>query len=449
MRSTRLSFLLLLSLLLLACGLLPRAAEILPTASPTPAAAATLAPPQSTVADPPASTEAQPASTLPPPPTPTLLSEKTLQQDLAALLADPDWPPPGLSPERLAAWQAFAAGSADLSSPEQEILQAFLTRWDLLHSLAGQPVPDSAEIAGWLVTELPDPQSGEIFPVLFPVDDQGRIFVVVRDGQNRPKSLLLAPALESLTPRPSLDGELVEYLDPKGAVLLRLDGRYLEEGDAFGEGLLGLAKDHGADRAYLAARVLPRYRVTLEGFPSSFYLLENLTYNQLLLLLSTLQIYDRPQFAGLREYLFLPGDQAPFLLTRQPHPVAAAMAYRLGGNPKRGLMLLFTRNLFDNKYETAASIAHESAHIWQGSGHGCDQPQLRLRDDVGDGKIPPDFYAWSPDQLFEAVQSGQAGAYHLSLWVAAKFNLSDYIQFYRTIITTSTANDLRLLNCTQ
>lgn len=435
-------------LLLLGCRLVSEAAQ-LPSVAPTDGpvqegtAQATTTSPEAT--EPAAGRTPEVAAT--PAPALTPAPAGALRRTVQRLVNDPDWPPVGLSAERQEAWKSFAAGQAGLPATELVALQAFVERWELLHRLAEQRVPADSPSPLWSVLELPASESEAPRPVLAAGDGQGRYFVPARDRKGVPQALLLAPALPELTQRLSADGEQVEYLNAKGELLLRVDGRLFANGDALDELMIELMDEHGADRAYRAARLLPRYQVNLPGIPTSFYLLENLTYNQLLLLLSTLQVYDRPGFTGLKEFLFLPGDQAPYLITRQPHPSAAAMAYRLGGEPRRGVMLIFTRNVFRNKYETAGSLAHEAAHIWQGRGVSCEHLAERLRDEVGNGKIASDFYNWTPDQLFTAVQSGEIGAYHLSLWVAAKFNLSDYMRFYREIITQSSVNDRRLLNC--
>jgi hypothetical protein len=176
--------------------------------------------------------------------------------------------------------------------------------------------------------------------------------------------------------------------------------------------------------------------------------LSQLTFNQLLLLKSTLETYNTNEnLQQLQSAVFDDSENIEFILRRNPDPTAAAAAYPLGGSPPQGVIMLFTKNLFHSKYNTAASIAHEAAHIWQGKSVSCLEPDVRLRREIGDGTIPPGFDNWTAEELIQAVRQRKIGAYHVSYWVAFQLGDYDLANWDRKVITNGHSMKRQITNC--
>ena len=365
----------------------------------------------------------------------------------------PEWAVLEFSPERAARWQEFASGTAELNPEESLVVQNFIIRWTVLTSLIDNPLPENAHPA-LRVAEISN-DAGVLLPVLYVVDERSgqngkdeQLFLIAHDSKGKPQALLLAPIIQGLRQQPGPDGKYVYYYDEKGNWLLRADARLLDEDDSQQEALIEMLDENDADFLYSQSGIYPRFYFNLPGVPSGFYLVEKLTLNQIKLLISTFQVFDQEPFSGLKEFTFTAGDNVPFLISREDHPFAAALALPMGGNPPRGIILLYSRNLFASKYETVGGIAHEVVHIWQGASPGCDKPQARLQREIGNGSVPADLSDWEAAQIIEqSSQSHQLGAYHMSLWVAMHYNLQSAVRFYRGIITTGTANGQPIINC--
>ena len=332
-------------------------------------------------------------------------------------------------------------------------LEALTDLRQQLTALLDSPLPEDAHPA-LRVAEFTSAE-GVVQQIPYVVNEQAgqdgseeQLFLIAHSADGQPQALLLAPPIQGLRQQPGPDGRYVYYYDEKGNWLLRADARPLDKENNVEEALIEMLGENDADSLYRQADIYPRFYFNLPGVPSSFFLVEKLTLNQIKLLIATFQAFDQEPFAGLKEFTFTPGDNVPFLISREDHPFAAALALPMGGDPRRGIILLYSRNLFASKYETVGSIAHEVVHIWQGAPPGCDKPQGRLEREIGQGAVPADLYDWEARQIIEqASQSRQLGAYHMSLWVAMHYNLQDAAKFYRSIITTGTANGQSIINC--
>jgi hypothetical protein len=74
-----------------------------------------------------------------------------------------------------------------------------------------------------------------------------------------------------------------------------------------------------------------------------------LTQNQILLLKSTLELFDQQDdLTSLAKFVLARGENVEFIISRQTEALAAALAIPLGGSPKKGVVVLFSKNLFDN-----------------------------------------------------------------------------------------------------
>lgn len=381
------------------------------------------------------------------------LTATQLREMLISRINSPEWTELGLTPARSELWQAFSAETIELSQPELQTLQRFLERWSILDELLADPLPENSQPA-LRVTEYSHSE-GTSTPVIYIIDKrpsqlsgEQQLFLIAHNPAGEPQALLMAPQIQELAQRPSPDGEYVDYFDDKDNLLLRSDARQLDDEITHEKALLDMLQENDVDSLYAKYNLYPRFFFNIPDIPSSFYLVEKLTLNQIKLLIATFGEFNRPYFVGLKEFTFTPSDNVPFLISREDHPFAAALALPMGGDPPRGIILLYSRNIFANKYETMGSIAHEVVHIWQGVPPGCDKPQARLQREIGNGTIPPDLRTWEAAEIIQqSSQSHQLGAYHMSLWVAMHYNLNDYIRFYRSIITTGTVNGQPIINC--
>jgi hypothetical protein len=410
----------------------------------------TTPPTTSSTTPPTASPTPIPSSPQPQTETPDLRIE--LRQELAVLVAKPEWVDLGLSDEHRAAWEEFAAGTADLSEDELIALRSFLQRWQVLSELAKKPVPWNAKVS-LHVNEIPDAQ-GSSKPMLYavqkdadPKSKQNQLFLIAHDKKGGPTALVLAPIIEGLSQRPGAEGEYVEYVLETGEWLLRADARPLDKNLPTQEALIEMLKENDSAKEYQQASVYPRFYFNIPEIASAFYLIEKLTLNQLKLLISVFDTFNQEKFAALKPFIFPPGEEVAYLVSREPHALAAALALPMGGTPPQGIILLYSKNVFSSKYETASGLAHEAVHISQGTPPGCDDPQGRLKREIGDGTIPDDFYDWSAEQIIQAARNGQIGAYHMSLWMSLRLGVDNLVRFYTSIIKTGTVNGISIINC--
>lgn len=444
-------FLVLISLLLtIGCSLFQFTPA--PQSSPAPRQASSTTPAPSATAPAPSATQTPiplPSET----PTPTLEPQVDLRQALQAILRSSSWPVAGLDPQRLAAWTQFAESGTALSEGEQQSLQAFVSRWQMLQELmqAG-PIPADTH-PDLRVREVADSQ-GNPQPVLYVMDESAsttekgeRLFLIAHDASGQASALVLSSRIDKLSQRISPDGMYVEYVEEDGGWLVRADARQLDL-SLERQQILKEYLDRGSLPQYnLENAVYGRFFFNIPQVESGFYAIELLTYNQILLLQSTLALFSQGNLQGLGPEVFAPGDLVEYIISREPNAKFAALALPLGGDPPEGVITLFTRNLFNNKYETAAAIAHEAAHIWQGQSPGCDEPEKLLQREIANQSIPPGFYDWTGTELFQAVRSGQIGAYHVSYWVLLHFRQERLAAWQKQIIQTGTADGQSLLTC--
>lgn len=451
-----------LALLLTSCNLSPASPpqDRQTTPPPAPSATPTSGPVQTTPVEteipPLPSATSQPTATPLPSdtPTPTEVPEaERLQATLRSIMESDAWRELAVSSNRAEHWRTFSAGEAALSDAEMAKLKDFIGSWEMYQQLlAAEPVPADAHPGLRIFEDAED----EVL-VLYVIDEtmaEGNsaetLFLITLDADGQPTRLLRAPTIEGLEQHISADGLYVEYRDDKGQWIIKADARVLDENSNRQKLLKEYLFENGIAKEYVRENTYPRYYYNIRGVESGFYALGDLTYNQILLLKSTLETFNQGDLAGLNEYMFKPGDEVVFIISRLPHPFAAALALPLGGSPQQGIVVLFSKNLFDNKYDTAAGLAHEAAHIWQGRIPACDSQageDSRLAREIGKGEIPLDFYSWTADQLYSSVRRGEIGAYHLSLWVANNFSQTAYVRWLREVITSGRANGNPLIDC--
>jgi len=392
-------------------------------------------------------------------PAPTQVDKRIqLREIMSTAVESEEWSFDGLSDGRVKEWESFSGGEVDLSEKEFETLKSFVERWQLYRELAETQLIPSQSIPIFRVNEI-ETGDGEVKPVLYLVDKltseqdgKERLFLVARDNDGEPVSLVLSANIAGLNQRISKDGDYVVYFDDRADWLIKADARLLDNEDLQQEILINMLVDEmiyqgDLAREYVVSNTYPRFFFNITAVKSGFFALGNLTHNQLLLLESVLKLFDENKLAGLGEYVFSSGENVDYIISREPHPIAAALARPLGGTPRKGIVVLFSKNLFDNKYATAASISHEAAHIWQGITPGCDEPERRLKREIGNGSIQQEFYDWAPDDLYDAVLKGDVGSYHLSLWVYRKYGMNDYANWVKSIINTGAANGHSIINC--
>jgi hypothetical protein len=405
-----------------------------PTSSPTPSQTPTRTP--------------RPTSTV----TPTIDVVAAMRESLSQIMQSPDWQNLELPSTRRAQWEAFASGGTQLDTFESQQAEAFTKQWKRLEeamSIGSLPASSSPQLR---VKEFATDQ-GET-PVLYVVDGKDlnqqndeSLYLLSNPLFEKSKGLLLAPEIDGLTPQISTDGAFVEYLDPNGVSLIKADARPLDKEKKSEERLKEILDREYTHDSYRIYSLYPRYHLERLGIDSSFYGMANLTYKQIQLLESTLDIFDDERIQPLKPYIFPEGDQVSFILSRYPHDFAAAQAVQMGGSPPGGVIILYTRNLFSNRYETAASLAHEAAHIWQGDRYDCSDPKMVLKEEIGTGTVPGEFSKWTVDELRRSVARHTIGAYHLSLWVSMQLGAQNLIDFYRWAINSGNSNPHLVTSC--
>lgn len=425
---------------------------IQPTSTPEPTvvltATSTVMPTETTV---PTDTPT-PSQTPTPEPTPT--DPVVSQRDtLLGALDSAEWTSIGMSTARENQWRSFAEGKGKLPEAEKTLVEEFVAQWEVLSPLLEEkPSPSSAKPA-LRVTEIQDSQ-GASRVVIYVIDQNTsqedgseRLFLIAHNKAGKAVGLILSARIAGLEQQPSADGQFVQYHEPHGDWIIRADARWLDPASQRQDTTKEALDEIGAAPLYAKKSMYPRYHFNVPNIQSSFYALENMTYNQILLLRDTLNIYNQGDLMGLAGEVFAAGDEVEYLLTSQPHPYAAAMALPLGGTPRNGIILLFTKNLFHNKYSTAAAIAHEATHVWQGKSPGCDEPKRRLQREVGDKIIPNGFYEWGSAELVKNAKQGKIGAYHVGYWVLLKLKQAREAEWTKRLIQAGSADGQSLINC--
>ncbi len=447
------SLITLLSILISACQSAPTT-QVLPTLEPTaiPLATSTIEPTATTA--PTASPVPSQTPTLAPTPTDPVAA---MRYDLLEALDSVEWGLAGMSADTENQWRAFAEGKTELPASETALVENFIAQWETLYPLLEEkPSPSSAKPAP-RVWEIQDTQgkTRRISSVaMYIIDEKStqeegseRLFLVAHDKAGKAVGLVLSARIEGLEQQPSADGRYVEYKQPDSDWIIRADARWLDPSSNRQDTTKEFLDEMDAAPHYQQNSMYPRYYFNILNISSGFYGLENLTYNQVLLLRDTLSLYNQGDLSELAGEVFASGDEVEYVLTRQSHPYAAALALPLGGMPRNGIVLLFTKNLFHNKYSTAAAIAHEATHIWQGQSPGCDEPKRRLQREVGDKTLPYGFYDWGPGELVKAAKLGKIGAYHVGYWVLLKLNQTYEAEWTKQVIQSGTAGGESLINC--
>jgi hypothetical protein len=392
--------------------------------------------------------------TSPPPslPTETQPAEKgwdeaSLREALENLMASPYWQNLGL-PETLSQqWEAFAEGQAELSDSERQALEQFLSQWKLLNELAESKRVPAATKPGFRARET-EGAGGEAQFVLYAVDEEAtaldgaeRLFLVAHNADGEASALLLAPSLEGLRQEASPDGKFVHYVNDQGVVVLIADARALNE-EIRSEKQLKETLDEFYSRndENRQASLYPRYRYLMEGTEAVFYALDKaITSKQIALLRDALDLFERPEFQPLKKELF--GDQAAYIVSESISGSVVGLTY-IG----TGVVVLDRRSLFGNKYELASVIAHEGSHVLQGPLHGDPSCDIILAREIGEGKIPEDFYNWTAEELLKNLKLRKVGSYHVSLWMLHQLGVKDTAYLVEAI-QTGKINGASIVSC--
>jgi len=262
----------------------------------------------------------------------------------------------------------------------------------------------------------------------------------LEDGQG--DAVIPAPPIEGLTMRQGEDKTSVEYLDPGEKLILVAEAQQLDLHDEDGE-LLGeiLYWVHNRKPVYARHAVYPRFHFPVEGVEAGFFgISEILSYQQLLRIEETLELFKDPQLAPMRPYIFAPEVAYIVLETLGSENVGANFV-------GTEVVILDRQFLFGNRYYLAEVIAHEGAHTLQGKinlNHECEQ---RLQYEVGNQVIPPDFERWPAEAVMEGVEDGSLGAYHVSYWMLSHLGFNN-LDGLRTLIQTGRYNGEALIpNC--
>ena len=448
---------LIICLLLTGCKTLK--AETTPTKKvEASATAVTTQPPTPSFTPQPTSTSApSPTSSRAPSATPTPTEDVVAKtkQILEEMIASPAWETMGLSERHIAQWKTYAEGNGTLSKGEFQVLVDFATRWKKLNILLGQGTIPKKATPVFRVKEYSDEQGKEsVIPYLIDEKTAGkpgaeRLFLVVHPLPEKGKGLVLAPTIEGLKQQISPDGEFVEYINKKGELLINADARHLNKEDENEKTFKEVFDTQYSEDNYKTDSIYPRFYFLIPGVESSFFNLGSMTLNQILLLKSTFEIYDKPELAALKYYIFPKGDDVVFFLSREQTAHTAAAAIGLGGKPRKGIVILFTKNLFDNRYYTAGSLGHEAAHIWQGKPASCDNIPERRKREIGNKAVPFGLSHWTAAQLVSAVEMEQIGSYHVSLWIAYQLGIKEQIAWILYIIDTGVIDGVQIGACGQ
>jgi hypothetical protein len=431
-----LAYLLFISCMLAACAGVPG------TSLPTPEPSETglpFPPPTPSPTSAPTSTTPPTATAAPTPVDETLL----LRQALLEALDSVDWTVSEIPETQLKTWRAFAEGRADLPKEDLKTIESLVSQWGQYSAMMeDDPIPSDAQV-GFRAHTMEDDQ-GKKHLVLYAVDispasEEGseRLFLTGYDTQGLPQRLVRAPIFEGLAQRISQDGKFVEYVDE--------NGEWIFKADAMANDFEDYIELEIVNALFYKYHIYPRYYFNIPNVAAGFYGLESLSYNQIQLLKSTLELFNREELSSFVSEVFPAGETISFLVSRQPDETAAAMAVGTFGNPPSGLVILYSRNLFDNSYNTAAAIAHEAAHIWQGRGGQCRANSFSI--EVGDQSIPAGFYDWTGDELKPAIQEMKIGAYHVGLWVLQQFGQTRFVQIEERWIQTGIANGRDINPC--
>ena len=309
------SLIILLSILISACQSAP-ATQAIPTLEPTaiPSATSTIEPTATTA--PTASPVPSQTPTLEPTPTDPVAA---MRYDLLGALDSVEWGLAGMSADTENQWRAFVEGKIELPQTETALVESFIAQWETLSPLLEEkPSPSSAEPAPRL-REFEDTQGETQRPssvAIYIIDEKAtqeegseRLFLVAHNKAGKAVGLTLSARIEGLEQQPSTDGRYVEYKEPDDEWIIRADARWLDPVSQRQDITKEFLDEMDAAPHYQQNSMYPRYYFNILNISSSFYGLENLTYNQMLLLKDTLSLYNQNNLAELASEVFASGDE--------------------------------------------------------------------------------------------------------------------------------------------
>jgi hypothetical protein len=348
-------------------------------------------------------------------------------------------------PEPIASrWEKFARGEAQLAPEETQTMASFLVQWGELNRLLEKSqLKNKAQFQfGTLITQNDQPVDRI---ALFLKDESSGLLqylLIVRDARADSVGLLLAPNIEGLAQRISPDGARVEYFEPNGRTMLLADARKLDIDELKDRKLLGRLEDLYPDNNYLASTSYPRFFMPGEGIQASFYGLdESLSAMQILQLNDAFALYDRPDLAFLKSAFF--GPEVSVIITNADLGRALGLTYA-----GTGVVEINRQDLFGNRYWITMVLAHEASHVVQGAlpdpAITCSEIEKR---EIGNHKIPVDFYNWSAEELVQAVKELRIGAYHVSLWMMNRMGMKNLRPFQEIIQTGKVNGQPVVIDC--
>jgi hypothetical protein len=264
-----------------------------------------------------------------------------------------------------------------------------------------------------------------------------RFFLITHDSSGKEVTLILAPEIEGLNQSVDAKGEKIEYVDQEDKVLLIVDALMLQSKVEDDEQLKKALAEVYVGKSSEASTSYPRFRFPIDVVDVDFFAIEKLTYNQILLLYTALELFERPELTGLCPSIFSKGKG--YIIDLRMDDRYAGMA-----SSGAGIAWVDPEKIVGNRYYMAEVIAHEGAHLLQEPTFSC---KAALRYEIGDGLIPPAIYSWNADELMSELTDQEIGTYHVSLWVLHRLGISDLHSVQWIILNGKAYKSMILVNC--
>ena len=340
-------------------------------------------------------------------------------------------------------WQRFAEEQGALGANETDLMFSFFAQWGMLNDLVEKsPIKSKSRIQFKSLITADNENVNHIAVYLIDKDtDVPQYFLIVRDGHSKPVGILPAPQLTDLDAQVSMDGGYIDYYDSEGRLMLLADARKLDVNDLKEKKLRDRLEHLYPYNKYFAYASYPRFFLPVEGIKAGFYgLEETLTAAQILQLNEAFLLFNRPELLALRNAFFGSGVSVIII-----NDLGRAVGLTYTGT---GVVEIDRQDLFGNKYWITMVLAHEASHVLQGAlpdaAMSCAEIEKR---EIGDHKIPVDFYGWSADELITAVKSLRIGAYHVSLWIMNKLGIKNLKPFQDAIYTGKVNGQSVVIDC--
>ena len=373
---------------------------------------------------------------------PTVTATRALDV-LNTIIDSSYWQELGLSQEKMSEWQEYAKGEIELTGNDEAELKSFLSQWKRLTELAENSHIPPESTLDYKVNEFQSEQ-GDKKLVLYAIDGKAMdgesgsgLFLITHNSSGKEVSLWPAPKIENLNQQISMDGKKVEYHVPNGAVMLMADAVTLQWDAKNDERLMESLKDVYQSSANNIHSTYPRYRFPIPEVTVDFFAIEKLTYHQILLLETALELFQSNDIRSLAPFIFTGGKG--YIIDLRMDDRFSGMA-----SSSAGIAWLDPEKIVGNRYYLAEVIAHEGAHLRQDPTNDCN---IALKYEIGKGAIPPELYGWSGAELMQALEDLEVGAYHVSVWVLSKLGI-EIPEMLKWIIQEGRYNrSMILVNC--